>query len=98
MQKSAVGPIHSSKNKLNSEIILIFSIRLDMDEKLAFVSGTWITLFRRYRALFTGPTTTLLKKNFKMGLTALFTYLKIILLQCFQFSVFNKINDIQTDL
>ena len=33
----------------------------------------------------------------KMGLTALFTHLKIILLQCFQFSVFNKINCIQTN-
>ena len=35
----------------------------------------------------------------KMGSTALFTYLKIILLQCFQFSVFNfsKISYIQTD-
>ena len=32
-----------------------------------------------------------------MGLTALFTHLKIILLQCFQFSVFSKINCIQTD-
>ena len=38
----------------------------------------------------------------KLGLTALFTRLKIILLQCFQFSVFSfqfsAINDIQTDL
>ena len=35
----------------------------------------------------------------KMGLTVLFTHLKIILLQYFQFSVFNfsKINSIQTD-
>ena len=33
----------------------------------------------------------------KMGLIALFTYLKIILLQCFQFSFFSKINYIQTD-
>ena len=32
-----------------------------------------------------------------MGLIALFTHLKIILLQCFQFSVFSKINCIQTD-
>ena len=29
------------------------------------------------------------KKNLKMGLTVLFTHLKIILLQCFQFSIFN---------
>ena len=30
------------------------------------------------------------KKTLKLGLTALFTHLKIILLQCFQFSVFNN--------
>ena len=29
-----------------------------------------------------------------MGLTALFIHLKIILLQCFQFLIFNKISDI----
>ena len=33
----------------------------------------------------------------KMSLTILFTYLKFILLQCFQFSVFSKINSIQKD-
>ena len=44
-----------------------------------------------------GPTTTLLKKILKMGLTVLFTHLKIILLQCFQFSVSAKISSIQTD-
>ena len=38
--------------------------------------------------------------SLKMGPTVLFTHLKIILLQCFQFSVFNfsKISFIQTDL
>ena len=37
--------------------------------------------------------------SLKMGPTVLFTYLKIILLQCFQFSVFNfsKTSSIQTD-
>ena len=37
--------------------------------------------------------------SLKMGHTALFTHLKIILLQCFQFSVFSfsKISSIQTD-
>ena len=36
--------------------------------------------------------------SLKMGLTSLFTHLKIILLQCFQFSVFSfsKISSIQT--
>ena len=43
--------------------------------------------FRRHRALFTGPTTTLFRKKIlKMGPTTLFTHLKIILLQYFQFS------------
>ena len=32
-----------------------------------------------------------------MGLTVLFTHLKIILLQCFQFSISSKISCIQTD-
>ena len=35
------------------------------------------------------------KKILKMGPTALFTHLKIILLQCFQFSVFRKISYIR---
>ena len=33
-----------------------------------------------------------------MGVTALFTHLKIIFQQCFQLSVFNKLSCIQTDL
>ena len=49
-------------------------------------------------ALFPEPTTTLFrKKKLKIGFIVLFTHLKLILLQCFQFSVFNKINCIQTD-
>ena len=40
----------------------------------------------------------ILKQNIlKMGPVALFTQLKIILLQCFQFSVFSKIGCIRTD-
>ena len=35
--------------------------------------------------------------SLKMGLTALFTHLKIILLQCFQFLVFSKISNTQMD-
>ena len=49
-----------------------------------------------------GPTNFIFLSNFslKMGPTSLFTHLKIILLQCFQFSVFsfNKISSIQTHL
>ena len=37
------------------------------------------------------------KKHIKMGVTALFTHLKIIFQQCFQLSVFNKLSCIQTD-
>ena len=46
-----------------------------------------------------GPTSTLFrkKKTLKLGFTVLFTHLKIILLQCFQFSIFNKISGIQTN-
>ena len=49
------------------------------------------TIQNTVHALLKGPTTTLLRKKkiLKIGLTALFTHLKIILLQCFQFSVFN---------
>ena len=50
-------------------------------------------------ALFTDPQTPFLSTfSLKMGPTALFTHLKIILLQCFQFSVFSfsKISSIQT--
>jgi len=35
--------------------------------------------------------------SLKIGLTIQFTYLKIILLQCFQFSIFNKLSYIQTE-
>ena len=39
----------------------------------------------------------ILKKILKMGPTSLFTHLKIILLQCFQFTVFSKISCIRTN-
>ena len=51
---------------------------------------------RGSRVLFTGPTNLFLAKfSLKIDLTSLFTYLKIILLQCFQFSV---VRGIQTNL
>ena len=54
--------------------------------------------FRRHRALFTRPTTTLFRKKIlKMSPIALFTHLIIILLQYFQFLVFSKISCIQMD-
>ena len=58
------------------------------------------SLCGRQSPLFTGPTGTFLRKKkeiLKMGPKALFTHLKIILLQCFQFSVFSKISCIWTD-
>ena len=55
-------------------------------------------LFNTDYVLFMEPTRILFKKNIlKMDSTILFTHLKIILLQCFQFLVFNKISCIQTD-
>ena len=42
-----------------------------------------------FHTLFMGPTATLFKKILKMGPTILFTHLKIILLQFFQFSIFS---------
>ena len=56
------------------------------------------SLCKRQSALFTGPTTTLFRKKIlKTRTTALSTHLKIISLQCFQFSVFSKISCIRTD-
>ena len=54
--------------------------------------------FNTVHALFMRPTATLFKKNIlKIGPTVLFTHLKIILLQCFQFSVSTTMSLIQTD-
>ena len=56
---------------------------VNIDAHLRFLCGS--------RALFTGPASTFLAKTtLKLGLMALFTHLKIILLQYFQFSVFNN--------
>ena len=56
------------------------------------------TVYDIVHTLFMEPTTILFRKKIlKMGHMALFTYLKIIFLQRFQFSVVNKINYIQTD-
>ena len=72
-----------------------------MDEKPVFAFGvafffflcTRITLFRRHYALFMyclqDPQLLYSEKILKMGPTTLFTHLKIILLQYFQFSVFS---------
>ena len=53
----------------------------------------WVlcTIHKTYKPLF------LAKFSLKMGPTTLFTHLKIILLQCFQFSVSAKISCIRLD-
>ena len=56
------------------------------------------SLCKRHSALFMGPITTLLGKQIlRTGTTALSTHLKIIFLQCFQFTVFSKISCIRMD-
>ena len=67
--------------------VYFFNIRLD----LFFIEGVYVAVvvfqwvpcivYRTHKPLFST------KLSLKMGLTALFTHLKIILLQCFQFSV-----------
>ena len=51
-----------------------------LGRRQSYCSRTQVTI----HALFLGLTATLFKKILKIGLMALFTYLKIILLQCFQ--------------
>ena len=59
---------------------------------LLVIVSTPCTVYRTHKFYFS------IIFSLKIGPTILFTYLKIILLQCFQFSVFNKISCIQTDL
>ena len=82
----------------------LFSVFLFLSFFFLFsrISGRQLSLFTHssstVHTLFIGPTTTLFRKKIlKMDLTALFTHLKIILLQCFQFSISAKISCIQTD-
>ena len=63
---------------------------------IAFSSGAFF--YCESRVLFTRPVSTFsVKFSLKLGPTILFTHLKIILLQCFQFLVFSTINSIQTN-
>ena len=62
------------------------------DSKISInVQGVLCIVHRTHKPLFST------KLSLKIGLTALFIHLKIILLQYFQISIFNKINGIQTD-
>ena len=75
--------------------IFFFSVRIDSNytvHKHGFtIQETKCTVHWTYNHF-------IQKKNIKNGShTALFTHLKIILLQCFRFSVFSKISCIQTD-
>ena len=84
---TAVWPQKKAKRGWN--IISMLGKRT-LSDCLASVSNVQ-RLFGGSRALFTGPASTFFhKNNFKTGFHVLFTYLKIILLQCFQFSVFNN--------
>ena len=66
----------------------LLSERLDRAEMIFQLRPT---SFTGSRALFTGPASTFsAKTTLKLSPTVLFTHLKIILLQCFQFSIFNN--------
>ena len=64
-------------------IFRFFSLCMNSNLTRFTVQGTKITVYHCLRA----------KKILKMGLTVLFTHLKIILLQYFQFSVFSFSNN-----
>ena len=98
VQKSIVWLINSSKNKLNSEIIFIYNPNPN-----ARVASVWKLRFAYFpaEAFFLWVPCTVhethkylhlvtFKKKKKISLTVLFTHLKIILLQYFQFLVFNN--------
>ena len=102
MPKSIVKPMNSSKNKLNSEKILIFHFNPNVHlvlvwiaQKYACVSFMWPHGHYSWDPQL-GKNTNL---TLKLGPIALFTHLKIISLQCFQFqfSISTKISSIQTD-
>ena len=68
---------------LTANEFFFFFFHVNTDAHLRF--------FCRSRALFTGPASTFFAKTtLKLGLMALFTHLKIILLQYFQFLVFSN--------
>ena len=84
---------------------LFFSL-LFLQQAVLFMYGTWIVTATFDRSSVNSVSVHCLRTHkfhflsifsLKMGPTVLFTYLKIILLQCFQFLVFNfrKINSIQ---
>ena len=79
--------------------LFFFFFLMHADYTVSHALCTIQALFRRHyalfsgsRALFMGPSTTIFrKKTLKIGPKTLFTHLKIILLQYFQFSVFSKV-------
>ena len=83
------GEITNSKNSPTKVgIHLVFSLCLDSSHVQRFCA---FSVFCGSCALFTGPASTFFRKTtLKLGLTLLFTHLKIILLECFQFLVFNN--------
>ena len=89
--------------KKNVEICVIvfkypFGFSVSAESCIAFFFFFFCFHVCTVHVLFMGPTTTLFrKKKLKMGSTVLFTHLKIILLQCFQFSISATISSIQTN-
>ena len=78
---------------------LFFSLSLSLFFFHAFKLLETSFTVHHYSHIFHGTYNHSIKKKYilKMEPTALFTHLKIILLQCFQFSVSAKISYIQTD-
>ena len=84
-------PQFGRMRKLGPDGCSLFPLCLHLDRaKKCF--QLYCAFFSGFCALFMGPVSTLFskKKTLKLGPTILFTHLKIILLQCFQFSVFNN--------
>ena len=78
---------------LRPAVLLFFFFFWEIRVSASGMLFQWVlyTVYETYKPLLST------KFSLKMSLAVLFTHLKIILLQCFQFSIFNKISGIQTD-
>ena len=87
-----IAPMHF---EFHISFFFFFSTRMNSNNTILAhgftVQETKCTVHKTYNHFI------LKKKKLKIGPTALFTHLKIILLQCFQFSVFSKISYIRMD-
>ena len=81
----------STFSTLSFSFFLFLAVKFDFSIHVLFTRFRFSLTLCIVHTLFMEPTSTLFrKKKLKMGLTTLFTHLKIILLQYFQFSVFSK--------